>query len=208
MLRDGVDIVNGFEIFRFADGDRTKAQILALAVPPGVNWVGTLGDDTYVGGAGNDTISGLAGNDSLNGGSGNDSLIGGAGNDTLDGGTGADSLLGGLGDDTYVVDDLLDTVTELAGEGKDTVQTTLLTYILGSNVENWIALGAANLSVDGNTLNNVHTGNTGNNTIYGGGGDDTMLGGEGGDLLIIGAGRSLILGGGGADTLRLPFIRG
>jgi serralysin len=173
--RDGVDVVTGFEVFRFADGDRTKAQILALTVPPGVNWIGTGADDTYVGGAGNDTISGLAGNDLLSGGAGNDSIIGGLGNDTLDGGAGADTLIGGLGDDVYVVDDLLDTVTELAAEGKDTVQTTLPTYTLGPNVENWVALGVANLSANGNALNNVLTGNAGNNTIYGGGGDDTIL---------------------------------
>mgnify|MGYP000076403595 CR=1 FL=1 len=36
--------------------------------------------------------------------------------DTLDGGAGADALIGGLGDDVYLVDDIGDTIAELAGE--------------------------------------------------------------------------------------------
>lgn len=125
----------------------------------------------------------------------------------MNGGVGVDTLVGGPGNDTYVVDDPSDLIIELPGEGVDEVQTSLLSCVLGPNLENCTALGGTNISIDGNTLNNLLTGNSGNNTIYGGGGDDTMLGGDGNDLLIIGAGKSLILGGSGVDTLRLPFTR-
>ena len=58
-------------------------------------------------------------------GAGNDTLIGGAGNDTLNGGAGDDTMVGGAGNDTYVVDAAGDVVTELAGEGTDTVQSSV-----------------------------------------------------------------------------------
>ena len=80
---------------------------------------GGAGDDILNGGAEDDTINGLDGNDELRGGAGQDSLFGGAGNDYLDGGTGADTMAGGVGNDDYVVDNVLDSVIEAAGEGRD-----------------------------------------------------------------------------------------
>jgi hypothetical protein len=96
------------------------------------HWVGTAGNDLLTAGAGDDRLDGLAGNDQLAGLAGNDTLDGGEGNDTLDGGAGNDSMVGGLGDDLYRVDSASDVVTELAGEGTDTLETTLPTYSLGS----------------------------------------------------------------------------
>ena len=73
--------------------------------------------------------------DVINGGKGRDTISGLGGDDTLNGGANADTMIGGMGDDTYVVDNTTDVVTENAGEGADTVQSSL-TYTLSSNVEN------------------------------------------------------------------------
>ena len=59
----------------------------------------------------------------------------------LDGGAGADTLVGGTGNDTYVVDNAGDVVTEGAGAGTDTVQSSV-TFTLGANVENLTLTGA------------------------------------------------------------------
>ena len=42
----------------------------------------------------------------------------------LDGGAGTDTMAGGAGNDTYVVDTAGDVVTEAAGGGTDTVQSS------------------------------------------------------------------------------------
>ena len=39
-------------------------------------------------------------------------------------------MLGGAGNDTYIVDNAGDVVSELAGQGIDTVRTTLANYTL------------------------------------------------------------------------------
>ncbi|MDO8699370.1 MAG: hypothetical protein Q7J75_02950, partial [Rhodoferax sp.] len=83
---------------------------------------GNAGRDLLQGGAGNDTLNAGAGADYLSGGLGNDILNGGDGADILDGGAGNDTMTGGAGDDVYVVDSTADTITELAGEGTDTVK--------------------------------------------------------------------------------------
>ena len=143
-------------------------------------------------------------NASIRGGAGNDTLIGGAGNDTLNGGTDADSMVGGLGNDTYVVDSLLDKVTEaanaFAGGGDDLVQSTV-NFSLGANIENLTLIGAGNINGTGNALNNIMIGNNGNNIINGGAGNDNLSGGNGSDTLIGGLGNDTLTGGAGTNRL-------
>ncbi|MBH9578147.1 hypothetical protein I7X39_14755 [Inhella sp. 1Y17] len=124
------------------------------------------------------------------------------GNDTLDGGAGKDTLVGGKGDDTYVVNQADDVITELAGEGTDTVQSQV-TLTLGTNLENLTLLGTSAINATGNTGNNVLTGNTAVNTLSGGDGSDTLDGGAGNDSLVGGAGadRYRFGRGYGSDTI-------
>ena len=148
---------------------------------------GTSSADTLTGTAAADHINGLGGDDVLLGLGGADTLLGGDGNDALDGGTEADSMAGGAGNDTYYVDHTMDVVTELPGEGTDTVLSTI-TYTLGSNVENLTLLGSDPKNGYGNELDNILIGNDGNNVLKAFDGNDTLDGGLGADSMTGGTG--------------------
>jgi Ca2+-binding RTX toxin-like protein len=140
---------------------------------------------------------GLTGNaldNELHGNAAANTLTGGLGDDTLDGGAGADRLVGGKGDDIAVVDNAGDVVVELAGEGLDTVETTLAKYSLVANVENLRYLGKTGFAGTGNELANLIEGGIGNDSLNGGAGDDTLAGMGGADT---------IEGGDGDDTVEL-----
>ncbi|EGF92973.1 hemolysin-type calcium-binding repeat 2 copies family protein [Asticcacaulis biprosthecium C19] len=117
------------------------------------------------------TLTGAADIDATGNGNAN-TLNGNSGHNRLDGGTGNDSLTGGLGNDTYVVNTTGDLVTEAAGEGTDTVETSI-TLTLGANLENLSLIGATAINGIGNALDNVLTGNSGNNVLSGLAGNDT-----------------------------------
>jgi Ca2+-binding RTX toxin-like protein len=155
-------------------------------------------------------LTGNSDNNSLLGNSGANTLIGLAGNDSLDGGTGTDVLIGGEGDDVYTVDDLTDSIVELADQGSDTVQSAdlsldLLNY---ANVESALLLGSANLNLTGSAADNTLTGNSGNNTLDGGAGNDTLIGGDGDDLYIIDSTNDIVIEGqnGGTDTIQSETV--
>ncbi|MDM0115696.1 peroxidase family protein [Variovorax sp. J22R133] len=130
-------------------------------------------DDILTGENGNDILDGGAGNDTLTAGAGNDNLFGDDGDDLLDGGLGNDAMNGGAGNDTFLVDSTTDTVTEGAGGGTDTVQSTVTYTITDADVENLTLLGTGNINATGNASANVLTGNSGNNVLTGGAGIDT-----------------------------------
>ena len=133
------------------------------------------------------TATGNAAVNRLTGNALNNVLLGLDGNDVLNGAAGADALIGGAGNDSYVVDHSADQVIELAGEGLDTVQTTI-SYGLAAEVENLTLTGTAAINGSGNALVNRLTGNAAANTLTGQEGNDILDGKAGADLLIGGVG--------------------
>jgi Ca2+-binding RTX toxin-like protein len=183
--------------------DLIRSSVTIAALADNVENLTLTGSGT-IDGAGNGLNNYLTGN------SGANILTGGAGNDTLDGGSNSDQLRGGTGDDLYIVG-TGDVVTENAGEGIDTVQSSS-SYTLGTDVENLTLTGTATTGT-GNGLDNVITGNGSGNTLTGNGGNDTLDGGGGNDSMSGGAGNDTYFvaqtsdsvteaAGGGTDTVK------
>ncbi|MDO9107227.1 MAG: SdrD B-like domain-containing protein [Methylovulum sp.] len=147
-------------------------------------------------------VLGNDGNNRLYGAAGNDTLHGESGADTLDGGSGADQLSGGVGNDVYVIDDSGDTISEFAGEGRDSVVASVA-YTLADNVEDLMLTGIAELSGTGNSLDNVLAGNIADNDLFGLDGNDTLRGNAGNDTLDGGNGADTLQGGAGDDLYAL-----
>jgi Ca2+-binding RTX toxin-like protein len=141
----------------------------------------TLLGSAAINGSGNSLSNVLSGNAAAN------RLSGGTGNDTINGGGGNDTMIGGAGNDTYVVNARGDVVSEAAGAGTDTVQSSI-SYALGSNLERLTLTGSASISGSGNSLANVLSGNGASNSLSGGAGGDFIDGGGGNDSMIGGAG--------------------
>ncbi|MBH0182965.1 MAG: hypothetical protein HP490_15160 [Nitrospira sp.] len=181
-------------------GAFTEIEHIVLTGRGAFNATGDNGDNSMTGNSVANILTGNGGNDTLNGGAGNDQLIGGLGNDLLNGGTGADSLTGGDDDDTYVIDHAGDTITELANEGTDTVQSSI-SHTLGSEVEHLTLSGTGAINGTGNVLNNILTGNGGANVLTGGAGNDVLAGGAGIDTLNGGADDDTVHGDAGHDQL-------
>ncbi len=194
------------EIGDYDGGTDTVISSLTMTLAANVENLSLAATAGAIDGTGNALNNRLEGNgyaNTLRGGDGNDQLFGLAGNDVLDGGAGLNFLSGGVGDDVYIVDDNGDTLTEAAGQGNDTVESSI-GYALGANVENLTLRGSADINATGNALDNILEGNAGNNLLFGGAGADKMRGGQGDDSYVVDqAGDSVAeLAGEGEDTVQ------
>lgn len=108
-------------------------------------------------------------------------------------------LSGGQGHDRYVVTVDKTQVVEVAGEGTDTVESTV-SVTLGANIETLILSGQSAIDGTGNDQDNTLIGNSAGNVLLGGGGQDHLLGSAGTDTLSGGAGTDLLEGGADADV--------
>jgi len=183
---EGTDSVFASADYALSD----NVENLTLTGASNINAIGNALNNALTGNSADNLLSGLAGSDTL---------IGEAGNDTLDGGTGADAMTGGTGNDVYVVDNIGDVVIEKAGEGTDTVQSSI-TYTLTDTVENLTLTGDASINGTGNMSDNVIIGNDSNNILSGLEGNDTLIGGAGNDVLDGGSGADNMAGGTGDDA--------
>ena len=164
----------------------------------GVIGKGNALDNGLIGNDFGNKLYGYNGIDMLSGNGGDDWLFGGGGNDYLHGGSGYDRMYGGTGDDFYAVTDTTDYAYENAGEGTDTVMTTI-NHSLRANIEKLRLDGSNDLRGYGNSLNNVIDGNYGNNLLYGRDGSDDLRGFDGNDILYGENGNDLLQGGTGQD---------
>jgi Ca2+-binding RTX toxin-like protein len=161
LFEDDLDIIVEDE----GGGRDTLISRLSVTLAANVEDGILLGSATSL--TGNDLSNVLTGNNAAN---------------TLDGGAGADVMMGSKGNDLYIVDSQADTVIENAGEGTDTVQSSV-NYSLGDNVEHLTLTLAAEAGM-GNELNNKLTGNAASNKLWGGAGNDELDGGASADILI------------------------
>ena len=177
---DGTDTDTSIQNYRFGNGLVVTQAQLPFAVI-----MGTAGNDTLTGSAtanSGQQIQGLGGNDTLTAGTGgNTTLDGGDGDDTLrDAGAAAaagiiDTMIGGIGNDTYVVTRTNNVIVEQLNAGIDAVSTNLSSYVLPTNVDNYINTGTTGFTATGNALANTFSGFKGTSTLNGGDGTDTAV---------------------------------
>ncbi|MBF9232770.1 calcium-binding protein [Microvirga alba] len=188
---DTLDGGDGIDTLSFVTATAGVQASLLAGGGDGSNGVDSVGDkysnfENMIGSAYADFLTGDSKDNLIQAGAGNDGLYAGAGNDTLDGGTGADNMQGQAGNDTYMVDDLGDVVIEAAGNGYDTVITSISLVLSGAEIEVLKAVaGTAPLSLTANSYNNLIIGNDAGNIIDGKGGADTMEGGNGNDIYYV-----------------------
>jgi hypothetical protein len=201
---DGTVTIRNMEFFRFSDGLVLTAS--QLTGSGGTVVSGTAGNDTLTSTIVGALIQGLGGADTLTAGAINQSLNGGAGADILrDGGFAGVSAVGGAGNDTYVVGNALTTVTELADNGNDTVQTTATSYAAPVNVENVTFIGSGDFTATANASGQRLTGAAGADTLSDGGlANGRLVGAGGNDSYTVSNAMTVVTeaAGGGTDTVK------
>lgn len=190
MVQKGADT-----LITFAAGVSTLLKGVSAATVTAASFIGAVSIPP----AGPLTLYGTANTDILTGEDGDDTLYGYAGADVLDGGGGGDALYGGMGDDSYHVDSRGDRVIELAGEGYDTVHTSV-SMAIPTAVEALVAAAGAAVTLTGSSGADTLIGNDLANTLRAGPNDDVLDGGGGDDVLQGSHGLDQLTGGAGADT--------
>lgn len=179
MAGSGNDLVIASVSFSLIDPDRASGRIEML----------TLDGTADINGTGNEIDNIIKGNSGAN---------------ILNGRGGADKMTGGAGDDRFYVDNASDVVIEAAGEGNDTVYTSVSYQLAaGEHIETFATTsltGTSAINMIGNEVAQRINGNNGNNLIYGGGGDDVLVGYAGNDNLEGQAGNDRLYGMSGADN--------
>lgn len=175
-----IDNINDVIVEKSGEGSDTVYSSVSYTLAANVESLVLTGDADLTANANN------LGN-RITGNSGKNLINGGTGNDTIDGGTGIDTMRGGSGDDTYYVDNINDVIIENSNEGSDTVYSEFINN-LPENIENLTLTGNKNLSIYGNSQNNILTGNDGDNAINGLEGNDILNGGLGNDTMTGGLG--------------------
>ena len=207
---DGADVMYGL------DGDDTYAidnvgDLVVDGFGQGNDLVLTYLSHTLSNGNQIETLSTVfhQGTDAINLG-GNDydnTLIGNYGANYLNGNGGVDVMIGLYGDDTYVVDNVLDVVEEIAGGGTDALYSFVsYTLAAGQEVETIstaVQGGTTAINLTGNALAQTVIGNYGANVIDGKGGNDVLTGLFGADTFAF----TTALGAGNVDTIT-DFVSG
>ncbi|MFN7883394.1 MAG: FG-GAP-like repeat-containing protein, partial [bacterium] len=117
--------------------------------------------------------------------------VGNGGDNVLTASAAGQELRGGAGYDTYVVNVCGVNITENAGEGVDTVQTSV-SYTLSANVENLTLTGTNAIVGVGNGGANVLTASAASQELRGGAGNDTYyIAGSAGVVIVENAGEGV-----------------
>ena len=184
---DGTTTFTNFELFQFSNGlVLTQAQLGGSSGTPTTIVNGTTGSDILTSTAIGAIINGLAGVDTLTAGAANQILDGGAGADILnDGGQTGITLVGSAGNDTFIVSTPGTVITELAGNGTDTIQTSLSSFSLPANVERLVHTGSTSFTATANASGQMITGGTGADSLSDGGFAVTLRGGGGADIFNV-----------------------
>jgi Ca2+-binding RTX toxin-like protein len=187
--------------------------VLAKSTGKNVNTV--LTSVSYVAPANVQNLTGTGTADlTLTGNNLNNVITANNGNDTLVAGSGIATMIGGTGNDTFVVNNVNDVVlAKSTGTNVNTVLTSV-SYVAPANVQNLTGTGIADLTLTGNSLDNIITANSGNDIMIGAGGNDTFIGGSGNNQMIgatgndtyvynLGNGLDNVVDSGGYNNVRL-----